>query len=374
MKVAVITLKDSPNYGGILQAYALQKAIEKLGIDCSLIDYMNDDFRQKFTFWGKPKRMPLLYWLFKKVQYPLMVVMMRRMLPFYDNLNVTEHFFKPKHLHVLNSEYDCFITGSDQVWACDLNYFDDSYFLSFVDDRHKKISYAASFGRTIDMITEDEKQFIAPLLMSFNSISVREDSGVDVVRLLTGRSDAIPVLDPTFLLDKDDWEKVASHNHKGKNKKYILCYLMQTYKNDQEALRFAKRLSSETGLPIIKICRGLTSVLWGETIYVPTVEEWIGLFLDAECVITNSFHGMAFSVNFCKDFYVFLEGSPSSGRNSRIYDRCADLDLLDRIHIVGSKDYPKVSMINYERTKPILEKLKKESIQWLENKLADIQT
>lgn len=371
MKVAVITLKDSPNYGGILQAYALQKAIEKLGIECSLIDYMNDDFRHKFTFWGKPKRMSIIYWIFKKVQYPLMMVMMRRMMPFYNHMNVTEHFSKPNQLHALNSEYDCFITGSDQVWACDLNYFDDSYFLSFVDERHKKISYAASFGRTIDMITEDEKQFIAPLLMSFNSISVREDSGIDVVRLLTGRSDAIPVLDPTFLLDKNDWEKVASHNHKGKNKKYILCYLMQTYKNDQEALRFAKRMSSETGLPIIKICRGLTSVLWGETVYVPTVEEWIGLFLDAEYVITNSFHGMAFSVNFGKDFSVFLEGNPSSGRNSRIFDRCVDLDLLDRIHIVGSTEHIKIKKINYSKVRPILERLKKESMIWLENELTN---
>lgn len=348
-KVAVITLIDSPNYGGILQAYALQKAIEKLGHECVLIDYMNDEFRHKFTFFGRPTGMSTIYWLFKKVQYPLMTVMMKRMMPFYRHMNLTRHFKNPEELEELNGQYDCFITGSDQVWACDLNFKDDSYFLSFVDDNHKKISYAASFGRTINMMTKDEKEFIAPQLARFDALGVREDSGVEVVEELSDRTDAVPVLDPTLLLDRDDWEKVANHEHRGKGKKYILCYLMQSKKNDTEALRFAKRMSKDTGMPVIKICRGLTSILWGKTAYVPTVEEWIGLFLDAEYIITNSFHGMAFSVNFKKDFISFIEGNPKSGRNSRIYDRCKDFGLLERIHIVGKVNRIERENIDYKK-------------------------
>lgn len=369
MKVAVMTLKDSPNYGGILQAYALQKAVEKLGHECYLIDYMNHEFRHKFTFFGKPRGMSTVYWLFKKAQYPLMMIMIKRMMSFYDHMNVTKHFENPKELKKLNSKFDLFITGSDQVWACDLNYYDDSYFLSFVDTNHKKISYAASFGRTINMMKPEEKEFIAPWLGKFDILTVRENSGVEVVKELSGRIDAIPVLDPTFLLERRDWEKVASHNHKGRGRKYILCYLMQSRKNDIEALRLAKRISKNTGMPIIKICRGLTSILWGKTAYVPTVEEWLGLFMDAEYIITNSFHGIAFSVNFQKNFTSFIEGDPKSGRNSRIYDRCKDFGLLDRIQIVGNKNEINTEKINYEKPNLKLSKLRNESINYLKEAL-----
>ncbi len=369
MKVAVITLKDSPNYGGILQAYALQRVIEKLGHDCYLIDYMNDEFRHKFTFFGKPTGMSNVYWLFKKFQYPLMRIMMDKMMPFYSHMNLTRHYNKPEDLKELNSGYDIFIAGSDQVWACDLNYYDDSYFLSFVDDKHKKISYAASFGRTINMMKPEEKDFISSQLNRFNTLSVREGSGVNVVRALSGRQDAISVLDPTFLLNREDWDNVANHNHKGKGEKYILCYLMQSKENDSEALKCAKTLSQETGLPIVKICRGLTSVLWGKTTYVPTVEEWIGLFLDAEYIITNSFHGMAFSVNFQKEFISFIEGDPSSGRNSRVYDRCKDFGLLDRIHVVGEKNVLNKGRINYDKVNDVLNDYRNKSILYLKKEL-----
>lgn len=376
MKIAVITLKDSPNYGGILQAYALQKAIENLTEDgtnseCVLINYMNDDFRHKFTFLGKPKGMTSVYWIFKKVQYPIMRVMMKRMMPFYRHMRVTRQFMRPEDLGELNKEFDLFVTGSDQVWACDLNYYDDAYFLSFVDEKHKKVSYAASFGRTVDMLKPVECTFIAPQLRRFDAIGVREDSGVDVVKMLINRDDAVSVLDPTLLLEKNDWEKVASHEHKGKGKKYILCYLMQGRQNDREALKLAKTMSKKTGMPIVKICRGLTSLLWGETLYIPTVEEWLGLFMDAEYVITNSFHGMAFSANFQKNFTVFIEGNPKSGRNSRIYDRCRDFGLLDRIKVVGETEEINTSEIDYLKVSKNIETGKRKSVEFLRKVLID---
>lgn len=106
------------------------------------------------------------------------------------------------------------------------------------------------------MLKSQESDFIRPLVSKMDLISVREDSGVDVVEKLTGRSEAASVLDPTLLLDKNQWNLVANHNHAGKQKKYILCYLMQSRKNDRMALDYAKRISREAGLPIIKICRG----------------------------------------------------------------------------------------------------------------------
>lgn len=366
MKVAVITLKDSPNYGGILQAYALQKAIIKLGHECDLIDYMTADFRKKFTFFGKPPRMKTIYWIYKKVQYPIMLQMMKKMMPFYNHMNVTKHFDKPEELKELNNEYDAFVTGSDQVWACDLNCYDDSYFLSFANPNKPKFSYAASFGRTLEMMTEEEKSFISKQKIDYKCISVREGSSVEICKGLWGRSDAQPVLDPTLLLDKLDWDEVAKAPRQDK---YVLCYLMQSRKNDSEALKWAKEIAKERNCKVVKICRGLTSVLWGETLYVPTVEEWLGLFMNAEYIVTNSFHGVAFSSNFNRNFTAFVEGDPQSGRNSRLYNICSALGLLNRIKQVGTNDSVDSSDISYVEVNEKLNSLRTKSIGFLQNAL-----
>lgn len=366
MKVAVITLKDSPNYGGILQAYALQKAIIKLGHQCDLIDYMTEDFRKKFTFFGKPPRMKTIYWIYKKVQYPIMVQMMKKMMPFYQHMNVTRHFDKPEELKELNNEYDVFVTGSDQVWACDLNCYDDSYFLSFANSDKLKFSYAASFGRTLEMMTDDEKSFISNQKIDYKCISVREGSSVEICKGLWGRDDAQPVLDPTLLLDKLDWAEVAKVLRRDK---YVLCYLMQSKKNDSEALKFAKAIAKERNCKIVKICRGLTSVLWGETLYVPTVEEWLGLFMNADYIVTNSFHGVAFSANFNRNFTAFVEGNPESGRNSRLNNICTALKLNNRIKQVGVKGKVDTSDIDYKDVNNRLQLLRSQSLDFLSNAL-----
>ena len=366
MKVAVITLKDSPNYGGILQAYALQVAIKKLGHQCELIDYMTDDFRKKFSFFGKPPRMKTIYWIYKKVQYPIMVQMMRKMMPFYNHMDLTRHFESKEQLFELNNDYDAFVTGSDQVWACDLNCYDDSYFLSFAKSDKLKFSYAASFGRTLEMMTDDEKSFISKQMIDYKCISVREASSVKICSALWNRQDAQPVLDPTLLLDKDDWSKVTV---KPAQQKYVLCYLMQSRKNDTEALKFAKRIAKGRGLKLVKICRGLTSLLWGETLYVPTVEEWLGLFMNAEYIVTNSFHGVAFSVNFNRNFTAFVEGDPESGRNSRLNNICTALKLNNRINQVGVKGKVDTSDIFYKEVNKRLQLLRSQSLNYLSNAL-----
>lgn len=366
MKIAVITLKDSPNYGGILQAYALQKSIEKLGHECDLIDYITSDFRLKFTFWGKPKNMSIVYWIYKKIQYPLMMVMMMKMMPFYKHMNLTRKFSTPSGLKELNDEYDAFVTGSDQVWACDLNCFDDSYFLSFADDKKLKIAYAASLGRTIEMLKPEEREFIAPNLKRLDKIAFREESGNEVARILSFRNDTTNVLDPTLLLNKDDWSQVSVIKTR---KPYVLCYLMQSKKNDLEALKFAKMIAKKRDLEIVKVCRGLTSILWGETLYVPTVEEWLGLFSKASYIITNSFHGVAFSVNFNRNFTAFVEGDIKSGRNSRLNNICSSLNLSHRIKIVGESSDIDSHDIDYGKISPLLENLRKESYTYLANAL-----
>ena len=368
-RFAIMTLKDSPNYGGVLQAYALETAIKRYGFACDLIDYITPEFKQKFTFFGKPPRMSHIYWIYKKMQYPLMRKMMRKIMPFYTNhMTLTRKFDSSEELKELNRIYDGFVTGSDQVFACDLNSFNECYYLNFVDSDKVKFSYAASFGRTINMLKDDEITFIKRGLSNLDKISLRERSGIDIVKELSGKS-SCDVLDPTFLLDKTEWQKISSFPKKIKQN-YVLCYLMQSRKNDKYALKYARKIAKEKHLKIVKICRGLTSVLWSGTAFVPTVEEFIGLYLNASYVITNSFHGVTFAINFKKQFNAFIEGDIESGRNSRIHNICSYLDLLNRIKVVGSNDYAiNETPIEYDAITKKLAILKEKSSTFLKEAL-----
>lgn len=367
MKIAVITLKDTPNYGGILQSYALQKSIKSLGHECALIDYTNIGFKQKFTFLGKPANMGMVYWIYKKIQYPIMAQMTRKLFPFYNKLDLTRHFDTPEELKELNSEYDAFITGSDQVWACDLNNFDDSFFLAFAEKGKLRISYAASLGRTLLMMKDNEKHFIAKGIQEMDAISVREKSDEEIIANLSGGGKkAKTVLDPTFLLSKDDWTRIAKRK---KRNPYVLCYLIQSRKNDRASLAFAKKIAKERSLEIVKVCRGLTSVLWGETLFIPTVEEWLGLFSDASYIVTNSFHGVAFSINFNKDFNAFIEGEPTEGRNSRLHNICNAVDLANRIVVIDSNQLADKSHIDFHDVNKCLEEMRMDSVNFLKSVL-----
>ena len=365
MKIAVITLKDSPNYGGILQSYALQKAIIELGHECTLIDYTNIDFKRKYTFCGKPSNMGLVYWIYKKVQYPIMYKMIHKMFPFYNHLHLTRHFDNPEELKELNSQFDAFITGSDQVWACDLNNNDDSFFLSFAEKGKLRIAYAASLGRTLQMMNVREKSFIAKEIQGMDVISVREKSDEEIISNLGGGvKTAQTVLDPTLLLNKEKWSEIAVRK---KRQPYVLCYLIQSRRNDRAALAYAKKIAREREFKVIKVCRGLTSVLWGETLNIPTVEEWLGLFADASYIVTNSFHGVAFSINFNRDFNAFIEGNPTEGRNARLHNICNAVGLSNRIVVIGSNQNVDNSVINYQSVNNRLDELRAQSVEFLNN-------
>ena len=140
---------------------------------------------------------------------------------------------------------------------------------------------------------------------------------------------------------------------------------MQSRTNDTEALKFAKRIAKEKGLKLVKICRGLTSLLWGETLYVPTCEEWLGLFMNADYIVTNSFHGVAFSVNFNRNFTAFVEGELEEGRNSRLFNISSALGLKSRIKQVGKSQEIDSSDIDYTIVNTKLESLRNRSIDFL---------
>ena len=345
-KCSIITFHNVINYGAVLQAFALKKV---LGSYCSASIYNHKNILMKRQYSINPFREKGL----KKIILSALIFPSKAVQKF--------NFYRFSRKYLLDNKptrnETFYITGSDQVWNYDCSYGDKAYFLDFVDDDKLKNSYAASFG--FDEVPLEYEDEYKTLLQGFNNISVREKSGQGIVKKLLNR-DADIVLDPTFLLTKEEWRK--SFCNKKINQKYILVYAFHISDNMR---RFLDRLSNEKGLPIIVLMpmpdpRNIDRI--DNAIYRCSVspETWVNYFYNAEYIVTNSFHGAAFSINLNKKFFVELK---NDNRNSRITDMLNDFGLNDR-YLDISCDLDRE--IDYDVVNDILEKKREESIRFLE--------
>jgi hypothetical protein len=274
------------------------------------------------------------------------------------NLNLSNICVNREQLKEISSEYDKFICGSDQVWNYKITDFDKNYFLDFTEDTLKKNSYAASFG--ISNIPLEYAKEYKNLLKDFNHISVRENQAKKIIKDLINR-EAELVLDPTLLLTRQDWESIAAEYQKKKD--YILLYM---FGNSPILKTFTEALSRQTGYAIVYISYSVIKRV--NAIYEKCVgpAEFLGLFKNARYVVTNSFHGTCFSLNFDKDF--FLEMLPESqGVNSRLENILDLFDLRSRQIINGENvnidkpiDYDKLNkkmLVERQRSLDFLNKI-----------------
>ena len=329
-RIGVITFHRAINYGAVLQAYALNESIQKLGYEPVTIDYKN-------TFIDKSYDYKLFNFKTMKslitgiLLYTRLIKKKKSFEDFrakYFNLDPITDLYSEKSIKHLRS-YKSFITGSDQVWNYSMTEFDIAYFLDFVSDSQKKNSYAASFG--FDHIPEEYTNKYKELLKRFNHISVREEQGVALIKKLLNRRAEL-VLDPTMLLSIDDWNKI-SRNYKDK-KEYILIYQLV---NSQTLIDFAVNLSKETNCEIIYINDALKKRI--KATYVSGVgpQEFLGLLKNAKYIVTNSFHGVAFSITFNKLFFVEMLPPPAKV-NSRLENILETFNLRSRQIIKGQNN------------------------------------
>lgn len=363
MKVGTITYHRAVNYGAVLQTYALQKILNDFNVDSEVIDY----------------RAPYIEWIYKpfcmrnvkNIKDFMKVVMgarikSRKRKCFYnflkENIKVSKEKYTISNIQKANDVYDSFFTGSDQVFNLDCSNYDTNYFLEFVNDFDKKNSYAASFG--FDKMPDEDVEQYKKLLSTFNNISVREKQGVKIVSDAVDKQ-AVEVLDPTLLVSSDEWMKIIK-NPKIKEEGYILVYAMAP---SPTLISFADKLANMTGRKILFIKDSLTkegnNVLKGDIKYLKEVSpsEFIELFSKAEYVITNSFHGTAFAINFNKKFFTELL-APEWKVNSRLENILDMLDLRSRQIVnldvtTDEVDYEKVNNILGEKRKVSLEYISK---------------
>lgn len=324
LRTATITFHKAVNYGAILQAYALQRSILKLGIDNDIIDY---DCK-------------LISNVYKLINIKSVKSFIKSLIAFriyYYKKNKFKSFIKkyiiltnPVTKDILKSEefnnkYDFFITGSDQVWNYEITNLDDAYFLNFVKDESKVKSYAASFG--ISCIPENLRLKYKNYLKRFSSILVREKTGAKLIENLIDKKVNI-VLDPVLLLNKNEWNEIIFKTKFDDIKdKYILVYMETPY-----IKLFAEKLSAKYKIPIFNIADLILKKKnkIGNTESKLGPEEFVNAIKNAKFVVTGSFHAVVFSIIYNKDFFINNVDKTKENRSSRQKDLLDLLEIKDR--------------------------------------------
>lgn len=363
MKIGILTLPFNSNYGGILQAYALQTSLERLGHDVVVLEHEV----------STPKRL--------KVKIRYLVYLKRFILKFLFGKNIIvkeDKLNREKYLNNLseinrfiasyiklvgfdvNNPYkfqlDAIVVGSDQVWRpCYANPI-YKYFLDFIseDKSIRKIAYAASFGTDKWEFTSEETDRCSELVKNFDCITVREDSGVGLCEKYFGVQ-ATHVLDPTMLLDKEDYIKIVETAKVPKFRGNLFAYILD---ENPEKNNYVSLVSNKLGL----LKYGISSIdnYKEQDIPFPSVLVWLRAFMDAEFVVTDSFHGCVFSIIFNKPFIAI--GNECRGM-SRFNSLLKLFQLENRlIYSLKLSNEPIVNDIDWKKVNQIKEEMKDRSM------------
>lgn len=322
MKIGILTHELKYNYGGILQNYALQQALKKMGHEPVTIDY-----KQEITLIKKinslAKRFLARYVLRKNIKvkgWPSIseaAVIQQHTHEFVEKYINTTNKIKLSELAKFCDNFDAMIVGSDQVWRPRyLGKYIDEMFLKSFPNSIPKIAYAASFGIDNWEFTDKQTRICKELAQHFDAISVREASGVNLCKKYLN-VDAVHVLDPTMLLDKEDYIKLIEQEKTPSPGKGIMTYILD---KSPEKEVIIQSISQRLGLPTFSVMPKSSyanSTCIDDCIY-PPITSWLRGFMDADFVVTDSFHGTVFSIIFNKPFI-------SIGNTKRGLDRFTSL-------------------------------------------------
>lgn len=349
MKASVITLHSVYNYGTQLQAYATQKKLEEYFDEVEFINYRRPDTFGKGLIVTFAKNNPVRLLAF---------------LPTYFAWKKQFGAFQSKYLNINPKEYanrndfyeyddcsDVYFSGSDQVWNTGWNGgIISQFYLDFVPDEKPKYAYSSSFGK--EKLDGDEVLEIKKLLSRYDKITIREKSGLKIIKEQLKLKNAVQLNDPTLAFDGDWWRRLKSRN--SIKEKYVLIYNLN---NNNEFDKYAEAISERTGLKLYRFCTRYDQIRKnGKSILIPKIEDFVTLIDDAELVITDSFHAVAFSANLNTDFIALLPNKYSS----RISDFLESIGLSDRI-AKNYADYSSLATkIKYANVNKILDNRRSE--------------
>lgn len=358
MRIKTITCHHVYNYGASLQAYALQHYLIRLGHEVEIIDYRPSFLSGRYNcfheryFAGRisclVKICPFLRYIIGpfKAWRAGMFKTWERKSPF-DQFNkdyyhlTSKTYSSAEELRSDSPQADLYIAGSDQIWNTDChNGKDPSFYLDFGPSQTKRISYAASFA--VKSIPSEMTHFVRNRLKSLDAISVREQTGVEILKKLGLNGEK--VLDPVFLLDKQEWKELAERSKKyNLPKDYILVYDFLT---DDRVKQLADILKLRYNIPIVSINALKIWPYADIDINDAGPLEFLSLVSNARFIVATSFHAVAFSVIFEKEFYVFPLRTQAN--SSRMEDFLKEFGAYGRYLCTKeqeSLDYEKIKMI-----------------------------
>ncbi|MGE4272196.1 MAG: polysaccharide pyruvyl transferase family protein [Desulfitobacterium sp.] len=364
MKIGIMTFHRALNYGALLQAYALQETMLSLGAECEIIDYRNPLMEDLY----RVKSYRECSGIKECISCLLHASSEKRTHEAYEKFRRDYLILSPKvyldnkDLSSCNNEYDRIICGSDQVWNYRALNFDKNYFLDFITDRDMKYSYAASFG--VDTIPEEYYEEYRRRLLHFSHLSVRESQGCELVYAICGLRPEQHI-DPVLLLSREMWAEKMGCTPPHEDD-YILVY---SFELTDTMKKFINDLARRTGSKVLVFGRSFKKILNTpyENIHSISPREFVRCFFNARYVVTNSFHGTAFSILFNKEFYTELLVS-SNLVNSRLENILKVMNLEDRkITETYEEDHLLASRVKWDEVNEIVSAERRKALHYLKS-------
>ena len=360
-KVGIITFHRAKNYGAMLQAYALQETL-KNRYDTLIVDYRCPEIEAKYyakkTLKKKGKDFLKIFF---QTNYILGVNKKNKSFDYFlKNYLNTSQPYDNQNISKANSEFDIFIAGSDQIWnPVIFDGIDPIFFLNFSNES-RKISISSSAGSYI--FSQNEMKDVN----SFCTVLTREEEGKKLLKSIVVKSEIATVCDPVFLLDKKQWEsKLALDRIEGIKRKYILLYFVA---KQRDSIEFARKIARERQLELVYININAEKNIPSDFTNIIGIGpiEFLSLIRNAEIIITTSFHAMAFSLIFNKDFYYEL-CKDGSNNNSRLVN-LANICGVGNREIIN-QEQGEASEIDWKKVNDRIEQYAEESSEILLNKM-----
>lgn len=391
MRIGIITFVKCDNYGAELQAYALQKKLNLLGYDAEVINLEKEKGVIESSFSSYKNAILNRYKQYGLIKGSLKIIELIKdkynarkafaansdkvkerhkifELFFNDYIKHSTKFYTLEEMRNIQSlPYNVLIAGSDQIWNYMQTRYLDVFFLMMANRwETKKISYAASFS--VSSIPQNKRAMYKQYLENMDAISVREITGIDIVKNCSNCK-AVTVLDPTLLLNRNEWiEYIGKKDYLPKNKRYVVIY---TLSGSHYIYTLAKKIAKKLEAEVINIKLSFSKIKGDDGIthiWNAGPREFISIFSQAVYVITDSFHGTAFSINFNIPFTTLL--NPASNINSRALSILKLTGTESRlIYDNGENKEPDTLNIDFTPINKIIEKNREKSLKFIKENL-----